>query len=60
MSTPHILVFYGSKRVGAASPKVASWLKDKLESETRATFSFVDLAELDLPLFDMEWPLAIE
>ncbi len=57
MNTPHILVFYGSKRQNAAAPMVASWLKEKLASETRATFSFVDVAALDLPLYDLEWPI---
>lgn len=60
MNTPHILVFYGSKRPGAAAPKVAEWLRGKLATETRATFSFVDLATLNLPLYDIEWPLSPE
>jgi NAD(P)H-dependent FMN reductase len=57
MSTPHILVIYGSKRHNAAAPMVASWLREKLASETRATFSFLDVAALNLPLYDLEWPL---
>ena len=60
MSTPHILVFYGTKRLNPSAPKVAQWLKGKLNTETRATFEFIDLAELDLPLFDIEWPLKTE
>jgi NAD(P)H-dependent FMN reductase len=58
MNTPHILVFYGSRRIGAAAPMVGAWLEEKLKSETRATFSFVDVAKLNLPLYDLEWPLA--
>lgn len=57
MSTPHILVFYGSKRPNALAPKVASWLKGKLAAETRATFSFVNLAEFAIPTYEIEWPV---
>lgn len=60
MSTPHILVFYGSKRPNAAAPKAAAWLKNKLADETRATFSFINLAELNFPTYEIEWPLAPE
>lgn len=60
MSTPHILVFYRSKRPGAVAPKVAAWLKGKLEGEARATFSFVNLAELNFPTYEIEWPLKAE
>ena len=58
MNTPHILVFYGSKRQNAAAPMVAAWLTEKLAAEKRATFSFVDVAALNLPLYDLEWPLS--
>jgi NAD(P)H-dependent FMN reductase len=60
MTTPHILVFYGSDRPGAAAPKVAEWLKGKLATDTRATFEFVDLHELALPLYNIEWPVSPE
>lgn len=60
MSTPHIVVFYGSNRPNPAAPKVAKWLESVLASEIRATFSFVNLVELNLPIFDQAGALLPE
>ncbi len=52
MTKPNILVFYGSSRgEEAAAPKVATWLKTELDKVTTATFSYIDLAQLNLPFY---------
>lgn len=54
MEKPHIVVFYGSARPNASAPKIAAWLKGKLDATTDMTFEYINLAELDLPLMNLE------
>jgi len=60
MNARNIVVFYGSNRPNASAPKIAEWLKSKLDTDTRATFTFVNLAELKFPLYEIEWALKPE
>lgn len=56
MSKPTILVILGSTRPNRAGEAVFKWLKTQLANHDEAEFSFVDLAELNLPFLDEPTP----
>lgn len=51
MSKPQIKVILGSIREGRAGEKVAQWVMSKLQNETRADISLLDLKDYPMPLF---------
>lgn len=56
MSKPKIHIILGSTRPNRAGQAVYDWLDDKLRSNKRADFTFIDLAEVDLPFLDEPIP----
>lgn len=56
MKLLNILLLSGSIRAGRQTPKAASVIKQKLENIPDTEITFLDLAELNLPLFTDEEP----
>ena len=52
MNKPHIQIIVGTTRPNRVGLNVAKWFKDIADSRNDMTFELLDLADINLPLFD--------
>ena len=52
MSTPTLQIIIGSTRPGRVGPAVAEWFRDRAVAHGAFAVELIDLAEVNLPLFD--------
>lgn len=52
MSKPHIQVIVGTTRPNRVGRTIADWFMDQVKDRDDMTFELVDLAEVDLPLYN--------
>ena len=52
MSKPTLQIIIGSTRPGRVGPSVAEWFRDRAVAHGGFTVEVIDLAEVDLPLFN--------
>lgn len=52
MNNPTLHVVVGSTRPGRVGPQVAAWFADVARADRRFAVEMVDLAEVDLPIYD--------